>query len=65
MLAGVSGNLHRLGREYKITERRARALENVILPEIDQSLRQMSSLLEEQDLEDAIRARTTFGMRNK
>jgi V/A-type H+-transporting ATPase subunit D len=65
VLAGVSGNLHRLGREYKITERRARALENVILPEIDQSLRQMSSLLEEQDLEDAIRARTTFGMRNK
>ena len=33
-LAGVSGNLHRLLSEYRLTERRARALENVILPEI-------------------------------
>lgn len=62
VMAGVSGNLHRLGQEYRITERRARALENVILPEIEQSLRQMSGLLEELDLEDAIRARTRFGM---
>lgn len=65
VMAGVSGNLHRLGLEYRITERRARALENVILPEIDQSLRQMSGLLEELDMEDAIRARTTFGMHHR
>jgi len=62
VMAGVSGNLHRLGLEYRITERRARALENVILPEIEQSLRQMSGLMEELDLEDAIRTRTRFGM---
>jgi V/A-type H+/Na+-transporting ATPase subunit D len=65
VMAGVSGNLHRLGLEYRITERRARALENVILPEIEQSLRQMSGLLEELDMEDAIRARTTFGMHHR
>lgn len=59
-LAGISGNLHRLSLEYKLTERRARALENVILPEIVQSLKEMSSLLEELDLEDAIRARSKF-----
>ena len=56
-LAGLSGNLHRLLAEYRLTERRARALENVILPEIEQSLNEMNSYLEEADLEDAIRAR--------
>ena len=55
VLAGVSGNLHRLLAEYRITERRSRALENVILPEIDQALHEMSSHLEEIELEDAIR----------
>ena len=57
MLAGLSGNLHRLLQEYRLTERRARALENVILPEIEQSLNVMMAYLEEADLEDAIRAR--------
>ena len=57
VLAGVSGNLHRLLAEYRVTERRSRALENIILPEIDQALREMSSHLEELELEDAIRVR--------
>ena len=56
-LAGISGNLYRLLAEYRRTERRARALENVILPEIEQALAQVSSYLEEADLEDAIRVR--------
>ena len=56
-LAGVSGNLHRLLEEYRLTARRARALENIILPEIEQSLNEMVSYLEEADLEDAIRVR--------
>ena len=56
-LAGVSGNLHRLLAEYRLTERRARALENIILPEIEQSLNEMMGYLDEADLEDAIRAR--------
>jgi len=55
VLAGLSGNLYRLLREYRLTERRSRALENVILPEIEQHLREMSLHLEELDLEDAIR----------
>lgn len=57
VLAGVSGNLYRLLAEYRVTERRSRALENVILPEIDQALREMSAHLEELDLEDAVRVR--------
>jgi V/A-type H+-transporting ATPase subunit D len=57
VLAGVTGNLYRLLAEYRVTERRSRALENVILPEIEQSLRDMTAHLEELDLEDAIRVR--------
>jgi V/A-type H+-transporting ATPase subunit D len=55
-LAEQSGNIHRLLVEYRLTERRARALENVILPEIDQALGDMTVHLEEMDLEDVIRA---------
>ena len=57
VLAGISGNLYRLLAEYRVTERRSRALENVILPEISQSLHEMTTHLEEIDLEDAIRVR--------
>jgi len=60
-LAGISGNLYRLLAEYRRTERRARALENVILPEIRQALAQVSAHLEEMDLEDAIRVRIRAG----
>jgi len=55
--AGLSGNLYRLLTEYRVTERRSRALENIILPEIDQALREMTAHLDELDLEDAIRVR--------
>jgi V/A-type H+-transporting ATPase subunit D len=55
VLAGVSGNLHRLLLEYRKTERRARALENVILPEMAHKLHDMSSRLEELDQEDVVR----------
>jgi len=55
-LAEVSGNLYRLLLEYRLTERRARALENVILPELDHELAKMAAQLEELDLEDVIRA---------
>ncbi len=60
VLAGISGNLYRLLAEYRITERRSRALENIILPEIDQTLREMSTHLEELDFEDAIRVHLTI-----
>ena len=55
-LAELSSNIHRLLFEYRLTERRARALENIILPEIDQALGDMSVHLEEMELEDVIRA---------
>ena len=61
-LAGVSGNLYRLLAEYRLTERRARALENVILPEIEQSLKVMTTHLEELEFEDAVRVRRQAGI---
>ena len=56
-LAVMRASLERLIREYVRTERRARALENVVLPEIEGSLRFMDEQLEAMDQEEAIRVR--------
>jgi len=56
-LAAMAGNLERLGREYRRTARRARALEDVLLPEIDHTLADVAGRLEEIDREEAIRVR--------
>jgi V/A-type H+-transporting ATPase subunit D len=61
-IAGISGNLYRLQAEYRLTERRARALENVIMPEIEAALRVMGNHLEELDFEDAVRVRLQAGI---
>ena len=50
--------LERLVDEYIRTERRARALENVVLPEINESLDFINEQLEAVDQEEAIRVRT-------
>lgn len=56
-LAALSGNLHRLLAEYKRTERRARALEDVILPELQEIIHEIDIRLEEMELEEAVRVR--------
>jgi V/A-type H+-transporting ATPase subunit D len=56
-VAVMRASLERLVREYIRTERRARALENVVLPEIEGSLRFMNEQLEAMDQEEAIRVR--------
>jgi V/A-type H+-transporting ATPase subunit D len=56
-LSGVVGNLYRLMVEYRMTERRARALENIILPEVEQAFKEIGTHLEEMEFEDAIRVR--------
>jgi len=50
-------NLRRLVREYVRTERRARALENVLLPEIDRGLKFIEEQLESLDQEEIARLR--------
>jgi V/A-type H+-transporting ATPase subunit D len=57
-LAAITANLHRLIREYRRTERRVRALENVVLPEIRQDLAAMEEHLDLNDQEEVIRVRS-------
>lgn len=57
VLAVHEANLRRLAREYRRTERRARALENVLLPEIDGDLASMAEQLEAMDQEESVRVR--------
>jgi V/A-type H+/Na+-transporting ATPase subunit D len=56
-LAVLAGNLERMRREYTRTARRARALEDVLLPEIDETLKAVDAALEELEREEAVRVR--------
>lgn len=53
-LAAVSGNLERLSFEYRRSVRRARALQDVMLPELDRDIGDIEGRLEELEQEDAI-----------
>jgi V/A-type H+-transporting ATPase subunit D len=57
MTAACSLNLRRLTREYVRTERRARAIENVLLPEIESNLKYIDEQLEILDQEEITRVR--------
>lgn len=54
-LAALAGNLERLRLDYRRTERRARALEEVLMPEMDALIADLESRLEEMEQEEAIR----------
>jgi V/A-type H+-transporting ATPase subunit D len=56
-LGARAANLHRLAREYRRTERRAKALENVLMPEVEDAIRRVDEQLDTTDREDAIHAR--------
>lgn len=56
-LAAIAGNLERLRVEYTRTARRSRALEDVLLPELDETLRTIDTALEELEREEAVRVR--------
>lgn len=57
-LAVLAGNLERLREDYARTARRARAMEDVLLPEIDEALSAIDGALEELEREEAVRARS-------
>jgi V/A-type H+-transporting ATPase subunit D len=57
MIAVCSVNLRRLMQEYVRTERRARAIENVLLPEIEHSLKFIDEQLELLEQEEVARVR--------
>jgi len=56
-LAVCSTNIRRLIREYRATERRSRALENVMLPETAAKLAWINEFLTEIDQEESLRIR--------
>jgi V/A-type H+-transporting ATPase subunit D len=60
-LAAVAGNLERLRHEYKRSVRRARALHDVLLPELDHAVYDVETRLEELEQEDAIGMRRSAG----
>jgi V/A-type H+-transporting ATPase subunit D len=53
-LAAVRGNLERLHAEYRRAVRRTRALQDVLLPEIDDTLAEFETRLAELEQEEAI-----------
>ena len=53
-LGAVCGNLERLDLEYRRTIRRARALNDILLPEIERDIAEVDTRLEELEQEDAI-----------
>jgi len=60
-LAACCVNLRRLVREYVRTERRARAIENVLMPEIESALKTVDERLEGLDQEELARQRLLAG----
>jgi V/A-type H+-transporting ATPase subunit D len=61
----VQGNILRLLSEYRRTERRANALENVVLPELALTVGAVEENLEEQDQEEAARFRRNTDQRRQ
>jgi len=60
-LAACELTLRRLVREYVRTERRTRAIENILLPEIDAAVRLVEELLDGMDQEEFARLRAVRG----
>lgn len=56
-LAGEVASLLRLAAEYRRTERRVRAIENIVLPEARGDERRIEGALEELDQEEVLRSR--------
>jgi V/A-type H+-transporting ATPase subunit D len=61
-MAAMSGNLERLYREYRRSVRRTRALQDVLLPELDRTIGDIETRLEELEQDEAlwIRQRRPF-----
>lgn len=56
-MAAVSGNLERLYREYRKSVRRVRALQDVLLPELERNLYEIETQLDELEQDEALGAR--------
>jgi V/A-type H+/Na+-transporting ATPase subunit D len=57
VLGAIAGNLERLSEEYRRSIRRARALNDVLMPELDRTVAELETQLEDLEREDAIAMR--------
>lgn len=57
VLGGIAGNLERLSEEYRRSIRRARALNDVLMPELDRTVSELETQLEDLEREEAISMR--------
>lgn len=57
VLGAIAANLERLSEEYRRSIRRARALNDVLMPELDRTVGELETQLEDLDREDAIAMR--------
>ncbi len=62
-IGAAAGNLERLSEEYRRSIRRARALDDVLIPEAGRELAAMETALEDLEREDAIAMRLGAGRR--
>ena len=62
-MAAIDANLARLHAEYRRTVRRVRALEDVVLPEIERDCESMEAVLGELERDEAVWARFGRGAR--
>ena len=60
-LAALSGNLERLYHEYRRSVRRVRALQDVLLPEVNSAIYDIETRLEEMDQDEALWLRHHHG----
>lgn len=57
VMAAMSGNLERLYRDYRRSVRRVRALQDVLLPELDGKISEIETQLEELERDEVLGAR--------
>jgi V/A-type H+-transporting ATPase subunit D len=55
-LAAVYNNLERVTAAFRRTQRRVNALEHIVLPDLERSIRHIGAFLEEMDRENLVRA---------
>jgi V/A-type H+-transporting ATPase subunit D len=56
-IGAVTGNLERLSQEYRRSVRRARALQDVLLPELEREMAAVESALDESERQEALAMR--------
>jgi V/A-type H+-transporting ATPase subunit D len=62
-MAALSGDLARLQAEYRRTVRRVRALQDVLLPEVERTLAEVETALEELEQDESAVLRRIAGAR--